>query len=462
MRTLLLSAAFIMAAQAWCIAQDAPSATSSANSQDASARSPEQDREEFLALYGMFAEAVAQVELNYARPVDRRALFESALQGMLKDLDPYSRYIEPERFARYQAEIRAQRDGVGLELGLRDEQIVVRGIVPGSPSAEQGVSIGWQLKKINGEAIEAGDLAASEAQLEQSMEAGSVSLTFATDSSSSAEATQTVLLEATKIRQPTILPAVGLSLRQQADPTNAEWAQKSVVSEEPKIGQLTITTFGTATASDLETACRQLIAAGSEGLILDLRFNAGGLLQSAVDVADLFLESGKILSTQGRTSKPREWRAEAKGTLPDIPLVVLINGYSASASEVVAACLQDHGRATLVGSRTWGKGSVQNVVELEGGKSGLKLTTALYQRPSGTNIHRFASATEEDAWGVTPELADQVPLNDSQRQELLAARRLLLRGDSDAAAIDRQGRLKDPQQQRAIEVLEQQLRAASE
>jgi carboxyl-terminal processing protease len=111
-----------------------------------------------------------------------------------------------------------------------------------------------------------------------------------------------------------------------------------------------------------------------QGLVVDLRFNPGGLLTSAVDVADLFIAEGLIVATDGRNTERKEWKAQQRGTLTDVPLAVLVNQFSASASEVTAAALQDHGRAVIVGERTWGKGSVQNVVELENGQGALKLT----------------------------------------------------------------------------------------
>ena len=161
-------------------------------------------------------------------------------------------------------------------------------------------------------------------------------------------------------------------------------------------------------------ALDELEEARLRGLILDLRFNPGGLFTSAIGVSDLFVTSGKIVSTEGRNTKSRSWDAEQEGTYEGFPMVVLVNRYSASASEIVSACLQDHHRAIVVGERTWGKGSVQNVIELEGGKSALKLTTASYQRPSGKNIHRFPDAKESDEWGVLPDPGYDVKLNETE------------------------------------------------
>ena len=145
-----------------------------------------------------------------------------------------------------------------------------------------------------------------------------------------------------------------------------------------------------------------------KGLILDLRGNPGGLLSQATEISDMFVESGKLVSTKGRNTPERVWNATKEGTLTGFPMAILVNRLSASASEIVSACLQDHKRAIVVGERTWGKGSVQNVIDLAGGQSALKLTTASYYRPSGKNIHKFPGAKDSDEWGVTPNEGFQV------------------------------------------------------
>ncbi|MDA0282808.1 MAG: S41 family peptidase, partial [Planctomycetota bacterium] len=142
---------------------------------------------------------------------------------------------------------------------------------------------------------------------------------------------------------------------------------------------------------------------GMKGLILDLRFNPGGLLSQAVEISNMFIESGTIVSTEGKNTEKKTFSATKAGTLPDFPMAVLVNRFSASASEILSACLQDHKRAVVIGERSWGKGSVQNVIELESGASALKLTTAGYLRPSGKNIHRFPDSKVTDEWGVQPD-----------------------------------------------------------
>jgi carboxyl-terminal processing protease len=164
---------------------------------------------------------------------------------------------------------------------------------------------------------------------------------------------------------------------------------------------------------------------GVRGVILDLRNDPGGLLRSAVEISDLFLTEGKIVSTKGRNHKDEVYEAKAEGTLltpyEKFPMVVLINKYSASASEILSAALQDHERAVVIGERSYGKGSVQNIILMEHDTSALtlKLTTASYWRPSGKNIHRFPDSKETDEWGVKPNKGFEVPLKDEDRIEYL-------------------------------------------
>ncbi len=181
-----------------------------------------------------------------------------------------------------------------------------------------------------------------------------------------------------------------------------------MLDKENKIGYLRLTNFTKTASKELRDAIAELQRDGVRGLILDLRNNPGGLLKEAREVSDLFLTGGRIVSTRGRNHKEEIYDAKSEGTLllpaEKYPLVVLVNKYSASASEIVAAALQDHQRAVIIGERTYGKGSVQNIIEMHEGRdpSALKLTTASYWRPSGKNIHRFPDSKDTDDWGVRP------------------------------------------------------------
>ena len=204
------------------------------------------------------------------------------------------------------------------------------------------------------------------------------------------------------------------------DQRKADDSWNFLYDSEQKIGYIRISAFSRETAQELRSAINQVGEANLAGLILDLRFNPGGLLSAAIEISDMFLAEGVIVSTEGRNAKRREWKARPENTFTQAPMVVLVNRYSASASEILAACLQDHQRAVIVGERTWGKGSVQNIIDLEGGKSALKLTTASYQRPSGKPIHRFPDAKD---WGVSPDAGYEVSLSDDEAGALLRYRR---------------------------------------
>jgi carboxyl-terminal processing protease len=193
--------------------------------------------------------------------------------------------------------------------------------------------------------------------------------------------------------------------------------------ETSRIGYIRISAFSQETTKELRTALADLKRRKVRGLVLDLRFNPGGLLRSAIEISNFFISKGRIVSTKGRNTPERVWDARENAIFEDIPMVVLVNHYSASASEIVSACLQDHKRAVVMGERTWGKGSVQNIIELENGRSALKLTTAAYKRPSGKNIHRFPDSKDKDEWGVMPDLGYELGLNDRETHDLLVDRR---------------------------------------
>ena len=196
-----------------------------------------------------------------------------------------------------------------------------------------------------------------------------------------------------------------------------------------KIAYIRVTAFTETTVEELTRVVDGLQKAGMRGLVVDLRNNPGGLLRAAVEVSSLFLPEGKnVVTTKGRNNRSRRSSTPAPkvpGRQPgtSYPMAILVNRYSASASEIVAAALQDHARAVIVGERSYGKGSVQNLIEMENGQTALKLTTASYWRPSGKNIHRFPDSKEEDDWGVKPNKGYEVKLTDEERIEYFKWRR---------------------------------------
>jgi carboxyl-terminal processing protease len=193
------------------------------------------------------------------------------------------------------------------------------------------------------------------------------------------------------------VPSVEGDLRE----ANGHW--NYIIDKENKIGYVRVSSFIQKTAEELQKSLEELKEQGMKALIIDLRDNPGGLLSSAVEVSDMFIEGGKIVSTKGRNTPEKTYEAEKEGTYTGFPMAVIINEGSASAAEIVSACLQDHKRASIVGQRSYGKGSVQNILDLEDGSSVLKLTVATYWRPSNKNIHKFKDSKESDDWGVLPD-----------------------------------------------------------
>jgi carboxyl-terminal processing protease len=358
-------------------------------------------------LYQLFVDAFEQVERNYAIKVDRRELMESAIRGMLDQLDPYSSYIGPKEIDRFHAAVESQFGGIGVQITLDDGQVKILSPLYGTPAYKAGLLAGDRIVEINGKSTEGFSLDDAVERMKGDL---GTSVTLAVIHPGRQDKI-TVTLKRETIHVETVLGA-----RRRSD---GPW--DFFLDHGRKIAYVRLTVFGRNTSGALREVLNTLRADKMRGLILDLRFNPGGLLGEAVDVSDLFIVHGRIVSTKGRNSPEQTWDAHVRGTFEGFPMAVLVNRYSASASEIVAACLQDHRRAAVVGQRTWGKGSVQTILELENGGSALKLTTASYIRPSGKNIHRFPDAKETDQWGVTPEEGYELTLGDRETVELLDA-----------------------------------------
>jgi carboxyl-terminal processing protease len=365
--------------------------------------------DEYYELFKSFADTIDQVERNYVKPVNRRELMEAAIKGVLTRLDPYSSYIPPEEFSGFKTAVESQFGGIGIQITMEDGQLKVLSPLVGTPAYRAGIQAGDRIVKIEGEQTKGIDI--EEAIRRLKGEAGTT-VTFTVVHALSNEE-ETVTLKREIIHVDTVLG--------DKRKPNDKW--DFMFDADRRIGYIRMTAFSRDTADDLKEALDELVTGGMKGLILDLRFNPGGLLNSAVEVSDLFLPTGKIVSTKGRTTPEKAWDAKKEGTYEGFPMVVLVNQFSASASEIVAAALQDHNRAIVIGERTWGKGSVQNVIELESGKSALKLTTASYQRPNGHNIHRFPEDDENDEWGVKPNGGYEIKLSERELGRLVQYRR---------------------------------------
>jgi carboxyl-terminal processing protease len=406
----------------------------------AAKRSADEDYE----LYQIFVDTLDQVERNYVKDVSRRELMEAAIEGVLTKLDPYSSYINRDDLNRFKTTVENQFGGIGIQIGMDRGQLKVISPLVGTPAYRAGIMAGDAIVEIAGKPTTGVSL--EEAVQRLKGEAGT-SVTLAVTHVGSTEK-KTVNITREVIHVETVL----------GDHRRPDDKWDFILDRDKHLGYIRISSFSRDTTEDLKKTIDELQKEGMKGLVIDLRFNPGGLLTSAIEICDLFIPEGRIVSTQGRNTPERVWDAEKEGTYEGFPIAILVNRYSASASEIVSACLQDHKRAIVVGERTWGKGSVQNVIELEGGKSALKLTTAGYRRPNGHNIHRFPDSKETDEWGVMPDAGYELKLPDDEMASLVRDRRdrdILAKGKPAEAPEPRP--FVDRQLQKAVEYLSQEL-----
>ena len=338
------------------------------------------DDERWRAL-DVFAQVLAHVENQYVDEVPERELVYGAVDGLLARLDPHSAFLRPEVYRAMREETAGEFEGVGIELSARDGELVVVAPVADSPGERAGIRPGDRIVEIDG--APARSLGAQEASRRMKGPAGT-----------------TVRL--TILREGSTRPLVLALVRDRVRTQSVDW---HVVDRERGIAYVRIRLFQERTDRALKKAldgARAELSGELRGLVLDLRSDPGGLLDQAVKVADRFLDDGIIVSTETRGGRSVEVeRAHAKETEPRYPMAVLVNRGSASASEIVAGALQDHARAAIVGTRTFGKGSVQQVIDLPDG-SGLKLTVARYYTP----LHRSIQDRGIEPDLVVPELPE--------------------------------------------------------
>jgi carboxyl-terminal processing protease len=376
------------------------------------AAKPDSKEDHYFELMRVFADTFEQIERNYVKDVDRRKLVEAALKGMMDELDPYSNYISPAELTQFNVQVEQEFSGIGIQVMIdaQTQRLTVTSPLPGTPAYKAGVRAGDTIMEINGKTTEKMTVADA-VKILKGKEGEEVTIGVLHRGNSQVEQLK---MPRARIHVPTVM----------GDSYNPDGNWNFMLDPEKKIGYVRLSAFSRNTAKELKHTLTDLKSHDMKALILDLRFNPGGLLTSAVEIADLFLDEGKIVSTKGRNTEERVQYARRSGTFSGFPMAVLVNHYSASASEIVSAALQDHKRAVVVGERTWGKGSVQNVIELESGKSALKLTTASYHRPSGKNIHRFPDSKESDEWGVMPDENYSVPFTVPETEQYYKYRHL--------------------------------------
>jgi carboxyl-terminal processing protease len=330
----------------------------------------QKEREETYKQLELFANILSMLQENYVEPINTKDLIEGAINGLLLSLDPHSSYLSPANFQELKDETQGSFTGIGIEITIRDNILTVVSPIEGTPAEQAGLKAKDMIVKIDGESTK--DMNPVDAIKKLRGPKGSkVTVSIHREG-------WNTLKDFTLVRD--IIPIQSV---------------KSFFLE-PGLAYTRITNFQNQTTADYKKALRDLEAVHPiKGLILDLRNNPGGLLNQAVSIADLFIDEGLIVFTKGRTAEQNmTFKAHETGGERKYPMVVLVNEGSASASEIVAGALQDHKRAIIVGTQTFGKGSVQTIVPLPDG-AGLRLTTARYYTPSGRSIQEK---------GITPDV----------------------------------------------------------
>ncbi len=356
----------------------------------------------------LFTEVLSIVQNQYVDEVPPRDLIYSAIKGTLRGLDPHSSFLDPESYREMQVETSGSFGGLGIEITLRDDVLTIVAPIEGTPAYRAGLQTGDRIIKIDGLATK--DLQLSDAVKRMRGKPGSkVTITVAREGWS--------------------------------EPKDVELVREQIRVQSVRahdlgggIAYIKLRQFQEQSPGDMAAALEKAAKAGMKALVLDLRNNPGGLLTAAVEVTEEFVDDGKlVVYTEGRVrNQNMRFSAHAKKSYPNLPMVVLVNQGSASASEIVAGALQDWGRAIVVGTQTFGKGSVQTIIPLSDG-SGLRLTTAKYYTPKGRSIH---------GKGIAPDIVVELPK------------------EKDGAPRERQPALdpleelrKDIQVQRAIDVI---------
>lgn len=361
----------------------------------------------------IFTEVLSYVEANYVEEVEPERVIHGAIRGMLRSLDPHSSFMPPEMFGEMQVETEGRFGGLGIEITIRDDVLTVVAPIEETPAFRAGILAGDQIVLVEGESTK--DMTLIEAVKKLRGPEGT-------------EVTIGVMRPGfTEPQDFTIVRAV-IKIK------SVRWTR---LPED--VGYIKVRSFQKTTVNEVKEAIRELESQGMGSLVLDLRNNPGGLLDQAISVSELFLEDGKlIVYTKGRlTNQDMKGFSKGGGIWTSQPLAILINGGSASASEIVAGALKDWDRATLIGTQSFGKGSVQTIIPLSDG-SGLRLTTAKYYTPDNAEIH---------GEGITPDLVvelEPVIPSDDPESDLRSRRQMELPGE------DMSG---DAQLQRAFDFL---------
>jgi carboxyl-terminal processing protease len=328
----------------------------------AAPNSAAEKRAETFRQLELFAEIVAKAQANYVTEFDEGEAIEAAIDGMLASLDPHSSYLDPDDFKDMQAQTSGEYGGLGIEVTAQDGFVKVVSPMDGTPASRAGIKSADFLTAIDGKSIVGLTLNDAVKQMRGAV-GSSISVTVVREGVEPFDVTLT-----REVIRPEVVKAKAIG----------------------DVGYLRITTFNEQTVKALDKGMEQVrreVKGPMKGLVLDLRDNPGGLLDASIDVSSRFLNGGEVVSTRGRREADVErYNARRVNRFPDVPVVVLTNQGSASAAEIVAGALQDRGRAVVLGTTSFGKGSVQTVIPLGPNKGAMRLTTSRYYTPSGKSI----------------------------------------------------------------------------
>lgn len=366
--------------------------------------------------FDMLFEAYTIIKENYVEDVDDEKLVKDAIKGMAGSLDPFTSYMEEESYKNLQIETKGKFGGIGIRIEIRDGWLTVQTPLPDTPAYKAGIYPGDRIIKIEDQSTEG--ITLEEAVNKLRGEPGTkVTITIQREGMEPFDVTLT------------------------RDIINIEAVKGSYIKD--GVGYVRLYEFSEPAPKKLEDTIRSLISTGAKAIILDLRFNPGGLLSSAIDVAKLFIGDEKlIVYTMGKREPKKEYRADKKAKFKDIKLAVLVNGHSASASEIVASAIQDWKRGVVIGSKTFGKASVQNVFKLKTGA--LRLTVAKYYTPTGKHISKV---------GVTPDVLVELKSED-ERKLFRQLEEIYKPGGIIESIVPEKERIPDIALEKAIEVLE--------
>ncbi len=340
----------------------------------------------------LIVDVMELIKDNYVDPIDPQKLVYGAAKGMVAELDDFSQFMEPDVYARVKSDTEGEFGGIGIRVDVKDGWLTVVTPLPGTPAWKAQMMPGDKIIKIEG--VSTRDM---------------------------------IIDDAIKKLRGRPGTQVKITTAREPEDKNAEWVTKDLTLTREliktenvkwrmlgdKIGYIRIVEFTGHVTENVEKALAELKGKGMESLVIDLRYNPGGLLAAAVDISKLFMNDNKmIVYTKGRKPENyQEFRANGRAPFETLPLVILINRYSASASEIVAGAMQDNKRAVIVGERSFGKASVQSMIPLSD-KSALRLTIAKYYTPSGKSIQHDANS---EHGGITPDIAVKVPLETEKK-----------------------------------------------